>query len=254
MELEVADVGPFVFFLLVQTFLELAFFLEAVFLGHLTLLFLRFDDASLFAIYLHLAVEHLVFAELAFQRAVKQRNLDRRLQANLVEAFFPITEHPGVVARKLVFQPLAYHLIGGQQVGCRDAFSIRRIGHHDAGFLRLLEVLEVLLVDGDVAGETSRFDVHAGGIDRFDVHIVTIDVVFELTLLRVVVVDFVKEFRVEVGPLLKCKLLTEQARSHIPRNECSLDEQGAGTAHGVNEISLSLPSRHQNHSCCQYLV
>ena len=209
MELEVSDVCPFVFFLLVQPFLEFALFLEAVLLSHLALLFLRFDDAALFSIDLHLAVEHLVFAELAFQRAVKQRYLDGRLQANLVEALFPVAEHPGIVARKLVFQSLPNHLIGSQQVGCRDALSVRRIGHHDAGLLRLLEVLEVLLTDGDVAGETSRFDVHAGGVDRFDVHIVTIDVVLELTLLRVIVVDFVKEFRVEVGPLFECKLLTE---------------------------------------------
>ena len=227
MELEAADVGFLVLFLLVEAFLELALFLEAMFLGHLFLLFLRLHHAALFAEDAHLAVEHLILAELALQRTVEQRNLDGGLQANLVEAFLAVGEHPGIVARKLVLQSFANHLIGGQQVGCRDALAIGRVGDHDAGLLGLLEVFEVLFADGDEAGESGGLDVQPGCVDGLDVDIVAIDVVMELALQRVVVVYLVEEVGIEVGPLLEGELLAEESWCHVAGNECCLDEQGA---------------------------
>ena len=67
MEGERADVAILVLFLLVETLLELAVLLETVLLGHLSLLLLGLHDAPFGAELLHLAVEHLVLAELALQ-------------------------------------------------------------------------------------------------------------------------------------------------------------------------------------------
>ena len=78
--------------------------------------------------------------------------------------------------------------------------------------------------------------------------------VVELTLLRVVVVYLVKQVGIEVGPLLKGKLLAEQARCHVVGDECCLDEQGTGTAHRVDEVGFSLPAGHHNHAGSQHLI
>ena len=254
MEFEIADVCPLVLFLLVEALLELTLFLETVFFGHLPLFLLCLDRTAFFAEDLHLAVEHLVFAELALQRTIEQRNLDAWLQANLFEAFLAIAEHPGVVAYKLMFQAFANHLVGGQQVGSRNTLTIGWVGNHNAGVQGLLEVLEVLFCHRDIIGQSCCLDIHACGVDSFDIYIVAVDVVVERSLLGVVIINLVEELRVEVGPLLKGELLAEQTWCHVAGDKGSLDEQGAGTAHRVNEVGLALPPRHQNHSGSQHLV
>ena len=77
---------------------------------------------------------------------------------------------------------------------------------------------------------------------------------FKLPLLRVVVIDGIKEVGIIVVPFLKCKLLAKQSWSHVVCYEGSLDEQCARAAHGINEISLSLPSCHEYHSRSQHLI
>ena len=253
-ELERADVGTLVLFLLHQTFLEFTLLLEAVLLGHLALLFIRLHGTAFLAELAHLAVEHLVLTELTLQAAIIKRYLDAGLQANLVEALFPVAEHPGIVARKLVLQPLANHLVGSQQVGRRDALAVGRIGHQYAFLLGLLEVLEVLLGHGDVVRQSGRLDIDAGGIDSLDVHVIPVDMMVERTLPRVVVVYLVEEVGIEVRPLLKGKLLAEESRRHVAGDERRLNQQCAAAAHGVDEVGVALPSRHQYHACCQHLV
>ena len=153
-----------------------------------------------------------------------------------------------------MLQPFANHLIRAQQVGCGDTLAIGRIGHHDALLLRLGEVLEVALRHGDVAGQSGSLDVQKCRIDRLDVDIVAINVVVELALLGVVIIDFVEQFGVEVGPFLESILLAEQARCHVVSDECRLDKQRAGAAHGVDEVTLALPAGHKDDAGCQHLV
>lgn len=66
-ESERTDVAVGILFLLVQTLLELTVFLEAVLFGHLTFLVFGLHYAALATELVHLAVEHYVLAELAFQ-------------------------------------------------------------------------------------------------------------------------------------------------------------------------------------------
>ena len=251
---ERTNVGFLVLFLLLHAFLELTVLLEAVLLGHLTTFLVTLDLTTLRAEHLHLAIKQLVLAELTFQRAVEQRNLDAWLQAYLVETLLTVTQHPGIVARELMLQPLTYHFIGTQQVGRRDAFAVRWIGHHDALLLRLLEVLEVLLLHRDAVGQPGCLHVQASRVDGLHVDVVAVDMVFELPLLRVVIVDAVEEVGIEVGPLFEGILLAEQAGCHILGNESSLHKQGTRAAHGVDEVGIAIPSCQQNHAGCQHLV
>ena len=43
----------------------------------------------------------------------------------------------------------------------------------------------------------------------------------ELPFLRVIVIDMVEKFLVKVRPFLKCKLLSEDARTHVSSNHGS---------------------------------
>ena len=76
----------------------------------------------------------------------------------------------------------------------------------------------------------------------------------ELPLQRFVIVDFVKEIGIKVGPFLKCIFFAEQARSHIVGNKGCFDKQCATATHRVDEIGLAMPSRHQYHARCQHFV
>ena len=249
-----ADIAIFVLLLLVETLLELTVLLETVFLGHQAFFGLGLHHTAFAAEGLHLTVEHLVFAEFALQRAVVQGYLDAGLQADLLEALLTIRQDPCIAAHELVFQPLADHAIGAEQVGCRDTLAVGRVAHEDSLVFRLLEVFEVLLLNGDVAGQSGSLGIDAGRVDSLHVDVVAVDVMVERALLRVVVIYLVEEVGIEVGPFLEGILLAEEARSHVACDEGRLDEQGAAAAHRVDEVGLALPSGHHDHAGGQHLV
>ena len=223
-------------------------------LCHLTLLVLSLHHAAVLTEVLHGAVEDGILAELALQRSVINRNLDGWLQTDGLEAFLAVAQHPSLVAHESMLQTLANHLICIEEVRRRDALSVRRIGHHDALVGRLLEVLEVSMLHGDVLCETCCTNVKTGCVNGLHVHVVAIDMVCELALLRVIVINLVEEFLVEVGPLLEGEALAEDARAHVMGDESSLDEQRSRTTHRVDEVAVAVPSGHHNHTCCQHLV
>ena len=242
MESKRTDVRFLVLLRLLQTLFEFAVLLETVLLCHLALLFLRLHDTAFRTEILQFTVKHLVFAELTFQRTVIERIFDAGLQTDLVEALLTIGEHPGVIALELVLQAFTDHLVGAKKVGCRDTLTIRRIGDDDALLRRLCKILEVLLLDGDIAGETGSLHIEQRRIHSLDIHIIAVDVMLELPFLTLVVVDVVEEFGIEVRPFLKRIFVTEQAGSHVLGNQGGLDQQGTGSAHRVDEVRVSLPT------------
>ena len=124
-----------------------------------------------------------------------------------------------------MLQPLTNHLVGSKKIGRRDTLSIGRIGNDDTLLLRLCEVLEVLLLDGDVAGETSCLHIQQCRIHGLDVNIIAIDMMLELPLLTLIIIDIVEELGIEVGPFLKSIFVTEQTWCHILGNQGGLDQQ-----------------------------
>ena len=87
-----------------------------------------------------------------------------------------------------MLQALAYHAVGVEQVGCGDTFAIGRVGDDDGLVLGLHEVLKVLLLDGDAAGESGCLDVGASRVHGLVVDVVAVDMVAERLLLRVIVI------------------------------------------------------------------
>ena len=253
-ELEAADICLLILCLLAHTLLELALLLETVLLRHLALLALSLHDTALRAELLHLAVEHHVLAELALQTSVIYRNLDRWLQSNLLEALLAVAQYPSLVACEGTLESLADHLVGVQQVRGRDALAVWRVHHDDALLGRLCEVLEILLGDGDILAQTGCTHVEVGSVHRLHIYIISVDVVLELALLRVVVIDHIEEILVEIVPLLEGKLLAEYTWRDVACDEGSLDGDGSRTAHWVDEVAFALPAGHQDHTCSEYLV
>ena len=121
-----------------------------------------------------------------------------------------------------MLQSLANHLVGVEQVGCRDTLAVRRIDHDDALLCGFCEILEVGAVDSNVVGKTGGTHIQAGCIDSLHIDVVSVNMVCELTFLRVVVVDGVEKFSIIIGPLLECKFLAEHARTHVVGNKGSL--------------------------------
>ena len=123
-----------------------------------------------------------------------------------------------------MFQTFAYHLVGGQQVGGRDAFAVGRIGDNNALFCRLLKIFKVGFFNSDVVGETCCTHIEACRVNGFDINIVAIDVVLELAFLAFIVVDTVKQILIEIAPALEGELFTEDTRAHVVSDEGCLDK------------------------------
>jgi len=226
MELERTDIVLLVFSLLANTLLEFTLLLETVLLSHLALLALSLHNTAFRTEVLHLAVEHHILAEFAFQASVEYRNLDRWFQTNLLEALLAVAQYPSLVAGKSLLEALTYHLVGVQEVRGRDALAVWRVHHDDALLCWLGEVLEVLLGDGDVLAKTGSTNVEISCVYSLHVNIVTIDMVLKLALLRVIVIDHVEEILVEIVPLLEGKLLAEYTWRDVAGDEGSFDGDG----------------------------
>ena len=153
-----------------------------------------------------------------------------------------------------MLQALAYHLICIEKVGGRDTLAIRRVYYENALLGRLSEVLEVGTIDSNVVGKTGCTHVKTGCVDCLHVDVITIDMVCELTFLRVVIIDSIEKLSIEIRPLLESELLAEHARTHVMGNKSSLDGECARTTHRVYEVGLAMPSGHKNHTSSKHLV
>ena len=165
--------------------------------------------------FLVFAVEYLIFTELTFQCTVKQRHFHRWFQPDLVETLIAITQNPSIVAYESMFQPFAYHLIQTQQVVCRDAFTVRRIRDDDTLFGRLFKLLERLDTQYNVFAHSRRLYVMRGYFVRFRVIVVSVNLVCKFAFLRVIIINVVEKFLVEVFPLLESKFFAENPRSNV---------------------------------------
>ena len=220
---------------------------HAAFLGSLYV-------ATLSTHVVELSAEYLVLAQLAFQTSVVQRCTQRRFQTNLVETFFPVAQYPCLVIYELMLQSLANHLIESQQVGSRDTFSIGRIRNDDALLLRLGEVSEILLLNGNLLAQTGSLHVGSGNGYGRTTDVVAVNMVLEGMLLTVVLIDLIEKFLVEVRPFLKGIFLSVHTGSNASGYQCSLYGDGTASAHRVDKVALPMPTRQHDDTGCQHLV
>ena len=77
---------------------------------------------------------------------------------------------------------------------------------------------------------------------------------FKLTFLRLIVIQFIKQFLVKVRPLFKSESRSVYARRDVKRNHRSLYENSSGAAHRVNQVALSVPPRNKQQTSGKHFV
>ena len=242
------------FGIILQAFAEITVLLEATFLSHQSALVFALDITAIGFQLVQFSAEYLIFAQFTFQRTIVKRRTQGRLQAYLVKAFLTITEHPGIVVRKLMLQSLTQSLVESQQVGCRDALSVRWIGHHHTFLFRLCEVLDIPLLQSDVFGETSRTYILGGYGNGFVIDIISVDMVFEGPLCRIILVDGIEEFLIKVGPFLEGIFSAIHSGSDTRGYHGRFYQECATATHGVHQITFPMPSRLQDDAGSQDLI
>ena len=153
-----------------------------------------------------------------------------------------------------MFQTLAQTLIYTKKIVGHKTLAIRRVNHHYGTLRRLLEILYIAALDGYNIAHHSRFYITARTGNHTAIGIVSIYLMVELTLGRVVVIDRAEKFSIEILPFLESKALAEHTRSDVLCNERSLDGQCSRTAHRIDEVALSTPAGEQNHTSSKNLV
>ena len=149
-------------------------------------------------------------------------------------------------------QPLAVRRIDHHQGICHLVFDFRLLAF-DFRQLRI-ELLHTYLSELHVTLHSGGLDVLGGLSDGIERGVGTVYPVRESPLLAVVVINPVPQLRVEVMPPLEGERLPEDSGGYVPCDECRLYGQGTRAAHGVVEVALPLPARHQQHARRQDLV
>jgi hypothetical protein len=104
---------------------------------------------------------------------------------------------------------------------------------------------------GYIAGHAGASCILPGNLDGSGGNICTDNGNGDFSLGAVVVVDGFKKFGVEVGPVLEGEVFAENAGIDACGDECCLDEECSGAAHGVDKGCIALPSGFHDYACCE---
>ena len=201
-----------------------------------------------------LAVKDDKLQQLAIQAAIVERIAHRRLQANLERLFLVAAHEPHVIAHEGVLELGAQVTVELVDVLHLEALTVGRIADDGTLLGDDGDIPEVAALQLDILVQSSALDVGARYGNGLALDVAAVDLVGELPLLAVVVIDFVKQLLVIVGPLLEGIMVTIDARSDIGGDERCLDQECARTAHGVNQVGLAIPAAQQDDTGRQHLV
>ena len=200
------------------------------------------------------SVEQHILAQRAFQRSVQHRDLDGRFQADVVEVLGVGTYEPGVPSGEIAFQVRADGAEHLRHVFLLDAMVVGRIRHQAAALGVVGPVGHWLAFDLHHILHLGVLDVAAGYCYGLRVDVAASDLEVEWTLGAVVVVEFLEEFLVEIRPLLEGEAGSVYSGIDVGGDECGLDQERAGPAHGVGEVRVAAPSGGHDYSGSQDLV
>ena len=101
-----------------------------------------------------------------------------------------------------------------------------------------------------ILGDTSRLGVLLSKRQRTFRHVTGVNLVRELPLLAVVFIQLLEQLLVEVMPFLKGKTVSEDAWRNVQGYQSGFNDDSSASAHWIDEVTLSVPSCHQQHSRC----
>ena len=244
----------FVVFILKAAFEVFTVVVEASLVAHEASFFVRLDRSALCAELTQASLKELELAEVAVNLSVENFHFETVAQSETLKEFLTAANNPSVIAHELVFQATAHLMIELQEVGRCETFAVGRVGHHESGRLGTRELAEVSALHTNDVSDSGTLGIGEGSIDGGLVEVVAVNHVLKRTLCRVVVIYLIQHVGVEVFPLLKGIFFTEHARCDVAGNEGGFNEEGTGTAEGVNEIAFSVPSCHLDESRRKHFV
>ena len=175
-------------------------------------------------------------------------------QSDTIETLVFVAEYPCAVSGEYVLQPFADHTVQFADIIGRDTFAIRRIRDEDARLRRFGELLKRQRLQFDVFRQARAPDIFFGFLDgyRRDIRPVAFERKFAFG--GVVVVNLVEQVAVEIRPSLKGKALSVDTRGDVQGDHGRFDQQGARSAHGIDEMRLATPSCFQDHTGGKHFV
>ena len=213
--------------------------------------------ADVFAALAHLvifAVKDDVLQQFAIQATVVQSILYRRLQADFEVLFLVVADEPGVVAPEGVLEFETQVTVELVDVLHVQALAIGRVGDERAAFGHEFYLVDVAALQFDVFVQACVFDVGAGDGNGLALDVAAVNLVGEFPFGTVVVIDFIEQFLVIVGPLLEGVVVAIYAGGDVGADEGCLDQERARAAHGVNQVGLAVPTAQQDDAGRQHLV
>ncbi len=141
-----------------------------------------------------------------------------------------------------------FHVVG------TDTFAIGGICYQYAPFGRFLPFRQGAGVQLDHAADARAADILGGDVNRAGRHVGADDFVGYLALFRIVVIEAVKQLRVEVLPVLEGEMAAVDTGIYVGGNQRGLDQECAGAAHRVNQGAVAAPAAFENDAGGEHLV
>ena len=174
-------------------------------------------------------------------------------------------DDPGGRACKLVFEGRTDSRIKILHLFVRvETLAVRGIEHHQGIYHFVIYHLPIYCIIGpfdffhadllefDIFLDTGGFDILGCLLDGIERGIGAVDLMGEIPLVAVVDVNVTPEVGIEIGPFLKSVRRTEDTRGDVAGDKGSFNKESSRAAHGVIEVELPVPSRHEQHACRQH--
>ena len=186
------------------------------------------DCAALATQVVEAAIEYHILSQLALNVAIEQGVVERCLEAQVVDEFLVgAHDEPAVIAQEHLLELGAKGGIELGQLVAGEALAIRGVGDEHAFLGSRFLLLERLALNLNVLCEAGILHVGIGGSHCLAQNVVAVNLVLELALPAVVVIDFLKEVSVVVGPLLEGIFLAIHAWIDVGGYERCLNQECA---------------------------
>ena len=134
-------------------------------------------------------------------------------------------------------------------------FVVGWVHHEQAVFRTGYDVFKALAAHLDFAFQSSFFDVVPYTVDGFKINVRSVNFVLKNHLGKDrFFAHFFPAFFVKILPTHEGKTWPVDLRRNIIRQHGRFDGQGARATHGIDEITVTFPTRKQNHPGSEYLV
>ena len=200
------------------------------------------------------AFKHFIATIFTTQRTIHQFHLFRRMQTNLVETLFLVTQDPGFVTHEDMLQTFPDHAVQTQQIPAGNTLAVRRIRHQNTRLRRLCILLERLSLQFNIFHQTCTADIFAGNIDGLLRDIRAITLKRKFAFLAVIIINLIEQIGIIIDPFLESKFLPVNTRRNVQGNHGCLDQQCTRTTHRIDEIRFAFPACLQDHAGSQHFI